>query len=279
MKNVVNRFTTRITLVLTVFGLFGCEKEEPVKEPEKGKYKTTVQAWPTAISSYLESDGKDYVSADVNNVTLEGKFEGATVRLFGSETDYLLNENPVHEFLTSNTQKDTIIYDFEETYYWVRVQKGALNNLRGARVQNRVKMDNTIPCCDLGIRAAMSTTPTKLRITVLDQGVPVKGADVQLYFSESDYVNNLPAQSNREEIVFSYGTAFAAGWQPEDRLKKYFNELSDTKGEVYFYNLEPKQYWIRVTKGGKSNSAGVIKTFASLPDNADITTTLTIGIN
>jgi hypothetical protein len=283
MKNNFKDYAISFSVVLAILYLAGCDGgDEPVKEPEKGSNETRITGVYTPnYGGYNSIEKYNFLGADF----YADKIAGATVRLFATEADYLLNENPVHEFLSSAytfPQDDTVIYDFKETFYWVRVNKGKLNNLRQASSVKKTQLVRPTPCCGMVIDVVLSTTPTKLRITVVDQGVTVQGATVQLYFSESDYANNIPAQSNRSEVATSYGSGYISNFDPSQgtvALTHFFNALTDANGEVYFDNLEPRHYWIKVIKGSKSNGSGTIKTSSALPDNPDITTTLTIGIN
>jgi hypothetical protein len=280
-----NKPRVSFIFLIAVFALFliGCDnEEETVKEPEKGSNETGISGvYNPKYSGYNSIAKNNFLDPDFS----ADKIGGATVRLFATEADYLLNENPVHEFLSSASkfpQYDTFIYDVKETYYWVRVNKGAMNNLRQASSLRKTELVRPSPCCGMVIHVVLSTTPTKLRINVVDQGSKVEGAAVQLYFSESDFNNGITAQSNRSEVAPSYGSDYISNANPTVGtldLTKFFSALTDANGEVYFDNLEPRQYWIKVTKGNKSNSSGTIKTFSALPDNPDITTTLTIGIN
>jgi hypothetical protein len=280
MKNNMRNLTVLLHTALVIF-LTGCDNSEPVKEPEKGSNETAISGVYAPKYTVYQSINEYLLDPDYKAV----KIDSATIRLFATEADYLLNENPVHEFLSpayAFPQHDTIIYDVKETYYWVRANKGVLNNLRQASSVKKSILVRPLPCCGMDIDVVLSTTPTKLRVTVRDQGVVVQGAAVQLYFSESDYTNGITAQSNRSEVAPSYGSDYISIANPTVGsldLTKFFSALTDSNGEVYFDNLEPRQYWIKVTKGSKSNSSGTIKTTSALPDNPDITTDMTIGIN
>lgn len=72
---------------------------------------------------------------------------------------------------------------------------------------------------------------TKLRLTVLDElGNIVKGAEVTLYKTEADYVNE------------------------ENPVQQTM--LTDTKGRVTIKKLDPISYWVLVRKNDKDNAGG-----------------------
>lgn len=60
--------------------------------------------------------------------------EGATVELYGTETDYRKEENPIQEALTTDKKGRATFKDLEEQVYWLHVYKGDMNN-DGAGVQ------------------------------------------------------------------------------------------------------------------------------------------------
>ena len=64
----------------------------------------------------------------------------------------------------------------------------------------------------------------------------------------------------------------------DDCLLESFTMTTDEEGIAYFDNLEPRQYWFTVEKGELSNAATTITTGKALSENADITTSLTVGI-
>ncbi len=61
-------------------------------------------------------------------------------------------------------------------------------------------------------------------------------------------------------------------------IEDYFLQTTDESGEVYFDNLEPRNYWFRITKDTLSNEGTVIRTREALPRNADITTQQEVSI-
>ena len=82
--------------------------------------------------------------------------------------------------------------------------------------------------------AKKSLLPTSLQIRIIDElGSYVTGAKAILYDNESDYFNE------------------------ENALQE---KTSDAKGRVLFKKLESKVYFIKVTKGKKTNDDGGMKT-------------------
>jgi protocatechuate 3,4-dioxygenase beta subunit len=109
----------------------------------------------------------------------------------------------------------------------------------------------------------LSSTPTKLRLVVYNSGVPVSDAVVQLYKSEEDYNSNII--DNQPD--------------PDTGVILPNSIYTDSNGEAYFDDLEPKKYWFRISYGSLDNSGGTISTDGALQDNSDITNQLSIGIN
>ena len=82
--------------------------------------------------------------------------------------------------------------------------------------------------------AESSILPTSLQISVIDElGSYVSGAKAALYSNESDYFNE--ANPLQEKVT-------------------------DKKGRALFKKLEPKVYFLKVTKGNKTNDDGGTKT-------------------
>jgi hypothetical protein len=109
----------------------------------------------------------------------------------------------------------------------------------------------------------LSSTPTKLRLVVYHTGDPVEGASVQLYKTADDYNTQTTDRL------------------PDPETGVYLPDVvyTDANGEVYFEDLEPRQYWFRITKGPLSNSDGTIHTDGVLTDDENITNQKSVGIN
>ena len=60
--------------------------------------------------------------------------------------------------------------------------------------------------------------------------------------------------------------------------KERFLQTTNEAGEVYFDNLEPRNYWFRITKDTLSNEGTVVRTREALPRDADISNIMTVGI-
>ncbi len=92
------------------------------------------------------------------------------------------------------------------------------------------------------------------------------------------------AQKDFEQLRPTYGYFVdEEGTSGEERYfvnqnKEYFLQTTDESGEVYFDNLEPRNYWFRITKDTLSNEGMVIRTREALPRNADITTQQEVSI-
>ena len=204
------------------------------------------------------------------------------VNIYESEIDYLLNQNIINEGLTDNEGTFSSRVSGQINQYWYKAVNDTLNNLRFNDISND-------PNSGWGggefykekiMLIRLSTTPTKLEITVTDNLLnPIEGAEVQLYFSKQEYTDNKPAYLNLVEYSKSYGNWIGASeFSINNQIKPNFYGLSDQNGIVYFDNLEPRKYWIRVSSGALSNAQSVIETNGKLPDDPNITNTLSIMI-
>lgn len=199
-----------------------------------------------------------------------GTISEAKVLFYSSEQDFLDKNNPVREMISDASGVVEFPLNGPDPEYWVYVEKGDLNNKKYGTVESGV-YEQTRSSTGYLYETILAKTPTKLQIQVLSVGKPVENATVQLYLSEDSYSNNITPETESEEMNHSY----------KDPEVEYFLQTTDENGVVYFDNLEPRQYWFRVLSedNEKGNAAGKIKLEEPLPDNEDITTSITVGIN
>jgi hypothetical protein len=196
----------------------------------------------------------------------EFPIENAEVFIYPTFEDYTANKNAVAHGLTDTAGIFTVA-GRKDRSYWVRIVKDQFNNRRF----DSVEYSPASPY----LMAPLSTTPTKLQVDVRDDdGAPVVGALVKLYFSEDEHKKNGDPYKNKNEIKY-YGHCKG---EPCVSREGTFEANTNHEGTAYFDNLEPKQYWIRVMKGKKSNERGVIKTSTTLPDDPEATTMVRIDI-
>lgn len=279
---------------------FGCEKEEL---PEEEIYHLQVFA---VGPNY---DGWTYDFHERDKGEIPHYFGEAKVSLYENEEDYILSTNPVHE---GETDENGYFYkEFSQPdTFWVDVEKGELSMNRIMRYYERNwdcsdKSTNMIIPNKVHLNvegeleklregkegrgswlfATLTPNPTQLQIKVYHNGQPVNGARVDLYFSEEAYNQDFRAWQEIEELKKSYGTFteeeieyYKSSSRTVPCLLKNFTALTDAAGEVYFDNLEPRQYWFRIEKEGLSNEGGTFKLDEALSDNPDITTSITVGI-
>jgi hypothetical protein len=193
------------------------------------------------------------------------------VTLYLTEEDYLLNQNP---FLTTEADRGLEVYYNREMEFYYKATKGNLNNQRYFLQDITNSYNNHFLSWNPDVEGRtfcfLSTTPTRLQLSVTDASLqPIEGATVQLYISEQDFLDDIPAQERTSEWSSVYNGSF---YDP------YFLSSTDAAGEALFDNLDPRQFWFKVTKGSLTNASGVIKTTNALPDNADVTTVLSVII-
>ena len=281
-----------ILLALGLLFTAGCETTE---EPEVNIYPLQVIATGPGPGGDSWNDSY-FVDGEITQIYPEAK-----VYLYGTEEDYLLRQNPLHEGLTD--ERGFFYKEFNEPQnFWVYVEKGPLNNRRftvnnrligigcNNRVHNYIAVDRKVSKQEQQgsskgeifsntLYPVLSRNPAKLNLQVLNNGEPVAGATVTLYLSQEAYEQNRPANMEAEELSTSYGYYYRPEWLNEDCLVNSFVRPANEEGEVYFPNLEPRQYWIKVEKDGKTNAGGMIDTAKPLSEDPNITTSLTVGIN
>jgi hypothetical protein len=237
------RFTLLTLLSILVFG--ACKKKE-----------ATPQDWTIVINTFK-------VSLDEQGRTQSNFEEGVTVYLYNGFANYITDKPLATLISNKNETSDPgvkFIIPFKDISnadsVYFRAKKGNLNSIRSTPT-GKVNLGSN-PTQSGGIRTAsmfISTTPTKLRLQVLDAGQRVQGANVRLYTSESLYTTNFVTQ--------------AVGAS---------SKTTDANGEVEYTDLEPRQYWFRVEKSPKNNNATTFKTSAALPDDANVTNVIQVGI-
>ncbi|MCR6641716.1 MAG: hypothetical protein NVV82_22670 [Sporocytophaga sp.] len=198
------------------------------------------------------------------------------VYLYRTKEDYLSDQNRIIPPFSNRFYQ---ISDNNKTFYWVRIKKDFLNNLRGNEIYtdpNKCKSvferHGNVGECDeyktLHLQANLSTNPTRLHLNIKNNGNSVNGAVVQLFYTKDDYDKNIrPIYSSSFSLPYSFN--------PNN------SDFADTTGEdgiAYFDKLEPREYWFRVTKGNLNNSSTTIKTLKPLPDDPNVTTLLDVGI-
>lgn len=198
------------------------------------------------------------------------------IYLYRTKEDYLSDQNRIIPSFSNSLYH---ISDENKTFYWVCIKQDSLNNLRSKEIytdpnkgKNVFEIHGNVGECNeyktIHLQAHLSTTPTRLNLNIKNNGNAVNGAIVQLFYSKYDYDNDIkPLHSD------SYS------------LQNYFipnpGDFADTTGEdgtAYFNNLEPREYWFKVTMGKLNNSSTSIKTLKPLPDDPNVTTLLDVGI-
>lgn len=220
----------------------------------------------------------------------------ATVKFYTSEQDYLLDQNVYKTLTTGGYFKDVKFTEDSYSDYWFRVEKDTLNNDRfGPNKTSQVGVNGHDNTCDGdGIdnkyhnflaECILSTTPVRLQLNIKHNGLPVQGATVKLYYSYQDYLNNVNPkdrpthQVNGFNYVNEFWTTFEGDNTGASLSQDLFTKVTAIDGIAVFEQLEPRQYWIKVSNGTYTNSAGTIKTPNKLSNDPNVTTVLDIGIN
>ena len=275
---------TKLLLTCAALGLLftACEEEEEEKVNPPQSYKMKVFAGMPGVYGYAK---------DV--LTLHHPVAEVAVKVYRSREDYLVSRNPAFEGLTN----DDGLFTFETDSIgplWYSVYKDTLSNLRGVTSINKnsgiqhneiiIGMDDPRGHTRSGSFATLTNTPTKLRLAVSHLGQPVEGAEVQLYFTQQAYLDSLAAQEDFEQLRPTYGYP-TDDPSTSDNIPSFINHVDENflrttneAGEVLFDNLEPRNYWFRITKDTLSNQGTTVRTLRALPRDAEITTTMTVGI-
>ena len=275
----------KLLFIWAALGLLfaACEEDEdPVGSTEFGRpYKVRVYAGMPGIYGYANGGSElNEPKADV------------TIKIYRSREDYVLDRNVILKGLTD--EKGLFAFDYDSAgSLWFSAHLDTLSNLREARKQQPGDRDenqlinsfNGVSVTDGKEYATLTTIPTRLQLSVSHQGQPVAGAKVQLYFTEQTYQDSLVAQEDFERLRPTYGYFVdEEGTTGEERYfvdqnKEHFLQTTNEAGEVYFDNLEPRNYWFRITKDTLSNENTTVRTLRALPRDAEINTIMPVGIN
>ena len=231
-----------------------------------------------------------YADIDYNKVA--HPVSEANVVVYRTKEDYLLGKNKLIEGVTDTEGLFTFSYDSAGSL-WFRAYKDTLSNLRGVNRYGGSPEHNEIVIAPQGVDqyenysevfATLTNTPTKLRLLIYHEGQPVEGAQVQLYFTEQAYQDSLAAQEDFKALKPTYGYPTDDPTTSDNissfirRVKDNFLQTTNETGEVYFDNLEPRNYWFRITKDTLSNEGVIVRTREALPRDAEIITQMEIGI-
>ena len=262
----------QILLALGLLLNFGCEKEEPIVEEQKGDPMGIVVGKP-GMNGNTTREADAYFP-----------IEGADIWIYDTEENYLLEKNHI-DHGKSNEKGVYIFYRKEVgSDHWYRVKKGNLTNDRYTSKERPcysgyLKINHFLPYNMTTANVRLTTPPSKLQLSILHNGAAVEGAGVQLYFSQEAYENDFQAHQDFDQLLETYGypepgTDFIRGCE-----EMTFRQTSDSEGVVYFPDLEAKKYWFRITKGELSNEGGTIQLEEPLSEDPNITRSITVGIN
>ncbi|MGB3851253.1 MAG: hypothetical protein WA958_14885 [Tunicatimonas sp.] len=276
---------TKLLFACAALGLLfaACEdKIETIGPTEfNGPYNVKVYAGMPGV--YGRTDGGSEFNEPQANVA---------VKIYRTREDYLLSQNVILEGLTNEEGLFAFEYDSAGSL-WFSAQLDTLSNLReaigersvGSKDNNQlINRFNGVTVSNGKAYATLTNTPTRLQLSVSHQGQPVEGAAVQLYFTEQTYQDSLAAQEDFDHLRPTYGYFVdEEGTTGEERYfvnqnKERFLQTTNEAGEVYFDNLEPRNYWFRITKDTLSNEGTVVRTREALPRDADISNIMTVGI-
>lgn len=222
---------------------------------------------------------------EINKYTVLVKVSGipqnkrAEVKVFANEVDFWANRNPIKVGFVNKSDFFFIakeVLQADNSDYWVLVVCDSLNSYRdGLQTYGfSIPKDYRTSPPDGGTtqhtrqyNAYLSTTPTKLQLRVYSNANSVKGAKVFLYDSEENY-------NNKNNYEFRLFRDYSFGQENN----RHFYVISDEEGITTIMALEPKKYWFRIEKDGKSNANTIITTAGALPDDVNITNILDVGL-
>lgn len=210
------------------------------------------------------------VGDDVKN------YPNSEVTIYKSEIDFWAGKSEVMKGLADNKGEFYIQKNQpqpDNTSYWFKVTYNGQNNYRYGKIKmiseyEKFEMSSTLTTYTRTASIILATTPTKLQLRVFNNGVPILGAKVYLYDSENYY-------NTKNNYEFRLFRDYSSGQENN----KHFYVLTDENGISTISNLEPKQYWFRIEKDGKSNASSKIVADGALPDDINITTILDVAIN
>ena len=256
-----------------------CSEDEEVTAPRT--YPVRMYVGLPAVYGYANLVGYNQLAHPVSE---------ATIKIYRTKEDYVADRNVLLEEKTD--EQGELTFERDSTYaLWFRVYKDTLSNDRGVSSNPASIAHNEIVFKGTGrsynnydVFATLTNTPTKLRLLVYHEGQPVEGAQVQLYFTEQAYQDSLAAQEDFEQLRPTYGYYVDDPsvsdekeyliWINEDN----FLQTTNKAGEVYFDNLEPRNYWFQITKDTLSNEGMIMRTREALPREAEITTQMEVSI-
>ena len=278
---------TKLLFACAALGVLfaACEEEETSNTfviYSDDPYKVNIYAGLPGVYGYMNGS-RDEITHPVSGVNID---------IYRSKEDYLLDRNRLTLGLTNDEGLFTFEYDSIGSL-WFSARKDTLSNLRGVSRYGQSPEHNEIVIVGRksdeyenyhAVYATLTNAPTRLQLSVSHQGQPVEEAIVQLYFTEKTYQDSLAAQEDFEHLRPTYGY-FVDDPSVSDE-KEYltyitqdnFLQTTDKEGVVIFDNLEPRNYWFRITKDTLSNESTTTRTLRALPRDADITTSMTVGV-
>ena len=276
----------KLLLICAALGLLftACEEEE------KSYSKVIYSDEHIDVNVYAGLPGV-YGRANEIDETVPHPVAKTMIAIYKTKEDYLLNQNILTQGLTDEEGRFTFKYDSVGSL-WFSAYKDTLSNLWGVSRYSNWPEHNEIVVPKqgstgysnfYGVFATMTNTPTRLQLSVSHQGQPVEGATVQLYFTEQAYQDSLAAQEDFDHLRPTYGYPRAEDSDPEGSFTYYaeehFLQTTDEAGEVFFDNLEPRNYWFRITKDTLSNEGTTVRTLRALPRDTEVNTVMTVGIS
>jgi hypothetical protein len=278
---------TKLLFIWAALGLLfaACEEEETSKTTviyRDDPYTVNIYAGLPGVYGYMDGP-RNEIPHPVSDVT---------IAVYRSKEDYVSDRNRLIQGPTNEEGRFTFEYDSIGSL-WFSAHKDTLSNLRGVSKYGQSPEHNEIVIAGWKsngfqnyhrIYATLTNSPTRLQLSVSHQGQPVEGATVQLYFTEQTYQDSLAAQEDFEHLRPTYGHQSDDPDLPDPigsfiyRVEDNFLQTTNEAGEVFFDNLEPRNYWFRITKDTLSNEGTVVRTREALPRDADISNIMTVGI-
>lgn len=238
------------------------------------------------ISGCGDDDPDQYTRLYIGDIN--GSFiEGAVVRIFDSETNFQLNENPT-QVLQSDENGQVKLDFFQEPKIWYRVTKGDLDNSRYGKRSNHGegRFSHSHQCFQLSqawpnideFEIFLTTPPAQLEVTVFNDGQVVPFADVQLYWSLEDYENDVTPDTKitAQDLVYPYCPSLNSSTEHNNR--RFFYHTANEEGVALFDNLESREYWLRIKEEDMSNDDTMIKIPFTLSAEPGIINRVEVGI-
>lgn len=208
--------------------------------------------------------------------------DSISVTFYNSFKDYTLNNNPIIEVNSDNEGKFELPRSLFNDSLYIDANQYGLNNLRFFNPKSiyQLKSETSINGTIRYHNIYLSSTPTKLQIKIQSNFQPVHHSIVQLYLTESDYLNKIRPQENFQVLELTYGDLENIPVSKREIfLTPFFRQISDKSGIVEFKNLEPRKYWIEVTgPDGKTNKGTVFHTNEPLSNNSHLINQMSIEI-